>query len=172
MSAPKPMVRDTMLEDCRELARELRMEDRREIQAASDRPPLQVIQEGFARSDPCFTIIWQDRVVAIFGVAFLTDEVVNGRSQRVGAVWLLSTPDLERLRLSFLRQSKFWLKRLAHGYDRLTNVIDDRNVLHRRWLEWLGFTMVQLLPGYGTQGEPFWEFSVLTRDLRLSGQRN
>jgi hypothetical protein len=81
-----------------------------------------------------------------------------------GDVWLLGTDALATRPLAgqFLRQSRFWLTALHEGCAPiLHNVIDARNTLHIRWLQWLGFTFIKRHEVFGVEGRPFLEFMRL-----------
>ena len=77
-----------------------------------------------------------------------------------GAIWLLATPDIKRIRFSFLRESRKVVNLLNHKYKVLWNFVDCRNELHLRWLKWCGFTFLRKL-NYGVNQKPFYEFIKL-----------
>jgi hypothetical protein len=79
-------------------------------------------------------------------------------SIRLGAPWLLATPEIERHPVTFYRMSKRLFPRLASGYDRLVNWVDARNVLSLRWLAWLGFETGPPAP-WGALGLEFHKMS-------------
>jgi hypothetical protein len=80
----------------------------------------------------------------------------------VGAIWMLCTDDLVRDRLNsmrFLREAKTHLDRVQRRYKVLFNFADARNVVHIKWLRWMGFTFIASHPKFGTEGRLFYEFA-------------
>jgi hypothetical protein len=87
--------------------------------------------------------------------------VVPQRSD-VGAIWMLCTDDLVRDRLNsmrFLREAKVHLDQVQRRYKVLFNLADARNVVHIKWLRWMGFTFIASHPNHGTEGRLFYEFA-------------
>jgi hypothetical protein len=70
-------------------------------------------------------------------------------------VWLVGTDDLITHSTTFLRHSRQWLATMHEHYRLLYNVIDARNEVHLRWLEWLGFEFIQDVPRYGVERRKF-----------------
>jgi hypothetical protein len=70
-------------------------------------------------------------------------------------VWLVGTDDLIAHSTTFLRHSRQWLATMHEHYRLLYNVIDARNEVHLRWLEWLGFEFIQDVPRYGVERRKF-----------------
>lgn len=131
----------------------VRDEDMAEVQALG-RTVFEALMEGLSYGA---YVVERHRVpVAIFGVAPV--------SPGFGAVWMLGTHELKDIRWLFLRESRRWLSVLGDGYELLGNVVDARNHLHIRWLQWLGFSFVQLIPAFGKERRPFYEFCRVTGD--------
>lgn len=146
-------VRPARTGDAESLAGRLRDADRREIQAFSGREPLEELRRGLARSDPALALVDErDMPLALFGVAPARDR------PGVGYVWLLGSAELAPRRVAFLRLSRPWVARLQERYPVLTNCVDARNTVHLRWLRWCGFTLTRLVPEYGAERRPFYEF--------------
>jgi len=59
---------------------------------------------------------------------------------------------------TFLRQSKIELRKILKEYPVLFNVVDSRNEVHVRWLQWMGFTFIKKHSEYGPEKRPFYEF--------------
>ena len=74
-----------------------------------------------------------------------------------GSIWLLATPEIYRIRFSFLRECKKVVNLLNRKYKLLWNYVDCRNELHIRWLKWCGFTFLRKI-NYGVNQKPFYEF--------------
>src|SRR5688572_10898171 len=128
----------------------LRKADRNELHALSDKHPAEILREGGMISAPSCTIVGNSGLTAgMFGVV---DEG-NG----VGRIWLSGTDELvtNPLRRQFMRESKHYFAGLERMYKLLHNEIDERNTVHIRWLQWLGFTFVRRIPEHGVLRLPF-----------------
>lgn len=141
--------------DAQELAPLLRAADLRELRASTDRPVVEVLEEGAELSVPSCTILDDSGTVAgMFGVVPYYD---------FGKVWLLGSDALVRPPLSrqFMKECKTWLAAMETKYPALGNVIDARNTVHVKWLRWMGFTFIRTIPDYGVEKRPFLEFIKL-----------
>ena len=142
-------IRKTIPEDIEFLAPRLRYEDKREVLDASGSNPYQALTKGYNVSEICLTIVdTKDIPVGMFGVS------------QEGAIWLLATPDIKRIRFSFLRESRKVVNILNHKYKLLWNFVDCRNELHLRWLKWCGFKFLRKV-NHGVNQKPFYEFIKL-----------
>jgi len=138
--------RQTKLEDIEYLAPNLRFEDKREVLDATGLPPYQALIHCFINAKVSFTIVdTEDVPVGIFGV------------NNEGAIWLLATPQIKKIRFSFLRECKKVVDFLNTQFPVLWNFVDCRNELHIKWLKWCGFTFLRKL-NYGVNQKPFYEF--------------
>lgn len=139
------------MEDARYIAANMRQEDRQECEAQSGLPPAVVLPQCVGRPN-----VWtweEDGVpVAIGGV--------DASIPLVGTVWMTSTDDIVKHRVKFLREmSKPVLALLHQDFPILTNMVDERNVLHQRWLRWLGFVFLRRIEKWGAHSVPFYEFA-------------
>jgi hypothetical protein len=138
------------------LAACLRSADRRELEALSDRTPAEILREGGMNSLPSCTIVGNSGLTAgMFGV--------NDEGNGVGRIWLVGTDELvsKQMRSQFLRECRRYFQGMERMYRLLHNEIDERNTVHIRWLQWLGFTFIRRIPEHGVQRLPFWEFTKL-----------
>lgn len=138
--------------DAEELEPRLRDADRAEINAVTEKYPLEVLREGGELSSPSCTIIGNTgNVVGMFGIVSEGD---------FGRVWLLGSDELVTGVLSrqFIRECRRYLQVLGKPYREMGNVIDERNVIHMKWLRWLGFTFIRRIEKYGVEERPFMEF--------------
>ena len=139
-------IRKTISEDIDYLAPRLRFEDKREILDSTGLNPYQALRECFTCSEISLTIVDTKNIpVGIFGVS------------EDGAIWLLATPEIKRIRFSFLRESRKVVNLLNKKYKILWNYVDCRNDLHLRWLKWCGFSFLRKI-NYGVNQKPFYEF--------------
>lgn len=138
--------------DAEHMAPRLRPADVDEVWAASGSSPMVALTRGLYYSvSPIVGVDAQDLPVCMGGVVPSGDPLV-------GLIWMLGTTDIESHRLSFLRRSRPWVEQWNGEFPLLTNVVDERNQLHIRWLRWLGFTFIARHPRYGFERRPFLEF--------------
>ena len=142
-------IRKTISEDIVFLAPRLRYEDKREVLDSVGLTPYQALTDGFNLSQICLTIVDTKNIpVGMFGVS------------EDGAIWLLASPDIKRIRFSFLRESRKVVNLLNYKYKILWNFVDCRNELRLRWLKWCGFKFLRKI-NYGVNQKPFYEFIKL-----------
>lgn len=130
---------DAILEDG------LREADLRELDANGQTPGF-ALMFSYKVSQRCYTILVDGRPAGMFGVA----DDIRFPGVSAGIIWLLGTPRLLMISRQFLRESRKHLADLSRGYSVLGNVVHRDNKVHIRWLEWLGFT---ILDSYGDQLE-------------------
>jgi hypothetical protein len=119
----------------REIAPRMRVSDVEEVFAATGRGRLSALLYSLERSDFSYTIEFDGRPETMFGCG--TSNLIG----KVGAPWLLGTSALEHHRRHFLGGSRFWIEKMKDEYAVLRNIVDDRNTVSKRWLQWLGFTL-------------------------------
>ena len=140
----------------RTIARRMRSADREEVFAASGKSPVQALVYSLRKSSVAYTAIIDGRPELMFGVGDLN--ILAG----IGAPWLLGTDAVERHHVAFLRGSRDWLDQLLRRYSILRNFVDDRNKVSIRWLQWLGF---RLLDPVDMGGHQFRLFELRTDDV-------
>ena len=148
----KPRVRAAKLEDCQVIARNMREEDRLELFHSSHSTPLDALKRGFESSEICKVIIYDGEPIAMFGI------VRDIHAPEVGIPWMLATPEIVKIRKSFLRRAGEELKKLSFGFRVLSNMVWGANSIHILWLRWLGFTVQADRPVIrsGSVFYPFW----------------
>lgn len=134
------IVRPSQPEDIDAIAPRMRDADKVEVMASAGRTPREALLESLDGSEVALTVVIDGIPEIMLGVA--TISAVTG----TGCPWLLGTDAVKKHYREFLRQSPVFLKRLSHGYTRLVNIVDDRNTLSKRWLQWLGFTLAEPRP--------------------------
>jgi hypothetical protein len=147
----KAYVRRSTQEDVDYLCNNLRPEDREEV-IASHGSTKEALQLGFDISEECWTFLVEgtDEIAGIYGVA--------RESNLVGCIWLLSTPAIHKVSLSFLKQSKKVTEQMNKKYKILTNAVDADYTLAIKWLKFLGFTFIKRHDTWGVGNKPFLEF--------------
>jgi hypothetical protein len=121
----------------RAIAARMRAADREEVFAASGRSPLSALSFSYRHSCQAWTALFDGRPEVMWGVGDL--DILTG----IGAPWLLGTDAVETNFRGFLRISKHWPAQLLGRYRLLRNVVDARNAVSLRWLEWLGFRLFE-----------------------------
>ena len=132
----------------------LRQADKDEIQAALGKEPSEVLVESIRLSgDTGYTVkdLETDEPLACFGTTPF--------NETMGLVWFLGSNELfKKSRISFLRNSEFWVEKLFGDFDVLFNVVDSRNKVHIRWLKWLEFEFIGDIPEFGVEKRMFHQF--------------
>lgn len=136
------------------MSERLRKADAREVYAASGASPFEALESGFLGTGD-----------VVVGADEDNNPVCMGGVVRVhpmaGCVWMLGTTDLEKHKLSFLRRSKPFIDEWHKKFPVLYNCVDERNQLHIKWLQWLGFVFIRRHPEWGFERRPFLEFTRL-----------
>ncbi|WJY17675.1 hypothetical protein QQS45_08440 [Alteriqipengyuania flavescens] len=115
------------------IARNLRQQDRDEIEAMHGIAPELVLPQSVLLSSHGWLIEARGKPAGVFGAA---PSLLPG----VGVAWLLGTDDLAADGLSVARQTPRFVQVMQDAYGVLWNYVDIRNTVSRRWLEWGGFT--------------------------------
>lgn len=55
---------------------------------------------------------------------------------------MLTTPVIERHKIKFLRLNRVFVNWASNEFGTIEGCVDCNNVVSRRWLEWLGFELV------------------------------
>lgn len=151
----KAFVRLATVADAEYIAPRLREADVRECDALLAAPPVLVIPLAIQEGRHVWTFGADGEPVGLFGV----DR--SPACERVGVVWMCSTPVIERYPYQFLHASRQVVDELNGIYPVLTNLVDARNTLHHRWLRWMGFSFLRTIDRWGARSLPFHEFARL-----------
>jgi hypothetical protein len=117
----------------------LRDADMLELTEANLEPEL-ALAMGLAMSQPyAFTVTVEGIPAAMFGVC----PDARYPDAEAGVVWLLGTDRILKIRRQFLRESLDWIDEIASQYSVLGNSVHCANLVHIRWLKWLGFTFIK-----------------------------
>lgn len=135
------------------IAARMREADRIEVMASSGSSPHHALMFSLDRSQRAFTALVDGQPEVMFGVSDLNILTATG------APWLLGTEAVVTHQRQFLRRSIWWKEKLFEGYDVLKNLVHDDNVVSKRWLKWLGFTLSDPMP-LGKSGEAFRLFEL------------
>lgn len=125
--------------DISHIAEHMRPEDVKEVQALGH-DPYSALRVGYKHSVICSTLVDPDAVpVAMLGV------VPSIHSKHFGSIWLLGTPGIEKFGYRFLRYSKQVLDDYYDktGFEVFYNYTHEDNIVHHKWLKWLGFRFLR-----------------------------
>ena len=131
------------LEAAIEVASNLRLEDRREV------------EEGHGVDSFTSLISKAQEGSCVYF------EVPNGKTAGMagveddGCIWMLTTDAIYDYPLTFARESKRYVERQTH--DTLWNIIDKRNTVHLKLLKFLGFKFLEEI-FHGPNNLPFIKF--------------
>tara|TARA_Y100001938_G_C8091552_1_gene435379 strand:- start:3157 stop:3609 length:453 start_codon:yes stop_codon:yes gene_type:complete len=129
----------------------LREDDRNEIEALG-KDPFMSLKQGFKASKPCYTWMYKDEPSALFGcVPF---------SEQAAAVWMLGTDNIANHKYAFMKTCVPFHKQLVRPYALTGNIIDERNKVHVRFIEHLGYQIINRVL-VGPKQLPFLEFGRL-----------
>lgn len=125
---------ETVIDDILELSDNLRLEDKQEMEGLGYPDPLLPLIESFHNSDECWTIKVKEnnKVAGVYGV-------------NDGLIWLMATPEILKGKIQFLRNCRQEVERLNTKYPVLYNIVDSRNDLHLKWLQFCNFEFVSVV---------------------------
>ena len=148
------IVRPSILTDVSVVAENMRKEDVDEVRAQTGACPKGGLLYAYFMSKPCLTVVSRHgHLMAMGGV------VPEG--ENIGRIWLLgcqSMVDDSIDRRWFLRKSKEKLAEMQSLYPLLFNMVDARNEVHVKWIDWLGFTFIKKHLNWGPERQMFYEF--------------
>ena len=132
------------IEAAKEVASNLRPEDRREV------------EEGHGL-DPMEKLVW-----AAQNLPCVYFKVPNGKTAGMagvepdGTIWMLCTPAIHEYPITFAREAKRYVD--SRQEKILHNIIDERNIVHLKLLKFLGFKNLGKI-SYGPNNLTFIKFS-------------
>lgn len=139
------------------LAPRLRQADKDEIKALGC-DPQKGLQESFECSEPAFSgVDEQGNCVIMFGATTYVPGIL-------AMLWMLSSDDIYKHRIQFLKESRKYLDELNKRWPILFNFCDVRNTDHIRWMQWLDYTFINRHECFGQEQRPFYEFVRVRRD--------
>lgn len=151
---PKSLIRTAYSCDAEYVALNLQSADLEEVKGLGFDDPVEALTLSVLNSDPAITFYTPDNWIC--GVAG-----VSRTDAHCGAIWMMTTPDVQRIPKLFVSEAKKWVDQLT-SFDVLHNIADPRNKLHLKLLHILGFKRL----GYRTVGPnrlTYVEFAKLTK---------
>jgi hypothetical protein len=141
-------------EDVEHIVARLRQADRNEVRAATGLPAELVMNGCIDVSDRAWTLeTGEGEPVALLGTQPIYDY------PQFGWVWMVATDELVNHSYEFLRRCRSGLSEVYGDYQALTNFVDARNVVHIKWLRFMGFKFLRVIPDFGAHALPFIEFA-------------
>ena len=141
------------MSDCMDLAPRVRHADQREIFAAQCVTPLTALVASIQASTHAYTASVDNVPHVMFGVVPMS--LISGH----GVPWMLSSDEVEKRPLTFLRGSIQVVNEMTSHYEALANFVDARNQHSIKWLDWLGFEIGDPVD-FGVFQLPFHPFSM------------
>lgn len=125
--------------DIDHIAKNLREEDKREVNTVIPGVDIyKALKESVESSSTCHVVRKDGVPVVLFGSKKTPDFLGVGAES--ADIWLLGTDEIKLNKTSFLKLSRKVIVEIASEVDYLWNIVDPRNELHIRWLQWLGFS--------------------------------
>lgn len=146
------LVRLATINDCNLLGPRLRDADKEELKISCGLGPVTALTKSLNDSDEAYVAVDGK------GVPILMFGVVNANLDFIGVPWMLGGKGIYQHTRQLKSECKEWLDVVHKDYDLLFNYVHAENPKAIRWLQWMGFTMVRLVPEYGVGKKPFYEF--------------
>ncbi len=148
------ILRPSILSDVAIVADNMRKEDVAEVKAQTGACPKGGLLYAYFMSKPCLTTVSRHgHLMSMGGV------VPEGKN--MGRIWLLGSQSMFDDSIDkrwFLRSSKKTLAEMQRLYPLLFNMVDARNEVHVKWIDWLGFTFIKKHLNWGPERQMFYEF--------------
>ena len=116
---------------CRLLAEAMDDEGRNLVRKYWGVEPAEGLERSFEASSLCWTILVDGRAAGMFGC--------SGGEGGTGYAWLTTAPDIEKVRLRFIRQSRGYIDRMLQRHGTLISWAHVENRPLLAWLQWSGF---------------------------------
>lgn len=146
-------IRESVPDDIHSLSSSLREPDRLEV-LASGSTPFEALTESHKASTVRLSLLFNNKVIGMFGIAPKT--ILGERA----VIWLLTAPEVEQIKFTFVKLSKRYVKLFLEQYPILENWVDSRYTQAIKWLKLLGakFDWEQQV-----NGVPFYHFEIRRR---------
>ena len=131
------------------IAKHMRKQDADEVKASHGYLPRQALKVSVEQSVKSTVILYKERPLAIFGYGKLAPG--DGRP------WMLSSEDVVFHPKAALIYGRQGVSEMLQDCDYLANYVSESNLLSKKWLKKLGFTLSPA-ESYGIHGEKFHYF--------------
>lgn len=141
------------LDHAHAIAAHARKADTDELWTQARATPYQSMRKGIKLTRSATTALMDGEPIAMFGVTPIS--LLKGW----GIPWMVGSTLMDGMAVKrgLLRDARRYFVMWQQGYTFLLNFVDDRNTQAIRWLEWLGFTVLDPQP-HGFDGLPFRTF--------------
>jgi len=131
------------LEAAIEVASNLRLEDRRELEEGHGCDPIEYAKFIAQESSAVYFTVPNGKTAGMAGVG------------PKGEIWMLCTPAIHEYPITFAREAKRFVE--SRQEELLWNIVDERNKVHLKLLKFLGFKFLRKI-SYGPNKLTFIEF--------------
>ena len=136
------------LEAAKEVASNLRPEDRREVEEGHGIDPTEALTDAVQKPSCVYFTVPNGKTAGMAGV------------DHGGQIWMLCTPAIHDYPITFAREAKRYVE--SRTDKLLWNIVDKRNVVHLKLLRFLGFKFLRELK-HGPNNLSFIEFCRVFR---------
>jgi len=124
----KVLIRDAVRSDIHALKNKLREADCEEVLAAGNSSAEAALTHSFDRSSLCFCVEVEGSPAGLFGI--VPDSLVGESAN----VWFLGSPEMSKIKKTFVKMSRKVIADFLVQYPRLWNVVDARYESSIQWL--------------------------------------
>ena len=117
------------LEAAKEVASNLRLEDRREVEEGHGIDATEALLEAVQKPSCVYFTVPNGKTAGMAGV------------DPGGQIWMLCTPAIQEYPITFAREARRFVERQQDKL--LWNVVDKRNTVHLKLLKFLGFKFLR-----------------------------
>jgi hypothetical protein len=147
-------VREARIEDCAALAPNLRLEDSIEVRRSGFQKNEAALVYGLEHSTEASTVLIDGKPAAMFG---LNAKTLLGAE---AVIWFLGSPEMERIKKTFLRLSRFQIRSWRERYPVLYNLVPLEYEKSLKWLRWLGVNVDKRVTVAGHE----WQLMAFARE--------
>jgi hypothetical protein len=119
------------------VADNMRAADVRELWLSHRMKPREALHKTFDLHGPHWTGRWAGQPVAMFGIA------TSCSLTKCGTPWMLATDEMLEHKREFLYMSKKYMKIAEANFNYLENYVHEDNEASIKWLQWLGFEIME-----------------------------
>jgi len=147
--------RHAVPDDASRIAPNLRPCDALEINLATGKPLLEVLQESLKVSHESFAIEESGELIALGGIAFVD---IPSMCLVAGVPWLVGTEALPKHSKTLVSEGRKTVTRRETMCDLMTNYCHVGNTMHHEWLQRIGFTLMPSPVKRGVSKAHFFQF--------------
>lgn len=130
-------IRQSKFSDIYSLAKNLREEDKEELEALGE-TPLNSLKAGIRTGEKCFTVLVDGKIAGMYGYS---KKDINNSS----IIWFLGSRDCDKVPVAFVKEGRKLVNELTKDRD-LRNIVYSGNKSHITYLKYLGFTVAENYP--------------------------